>query len=87
MLSRITISESKREIEIKEEINQELPESKMEIEIKEEIKQELKIEIKEEMKQELPESGNMQTPEIKIEETSVEDCKEVPTSQRQTTTR
>jgi hypothetical protein len=80
------------EIEIKEEIKQELPESKMEIEIKEEIKQELPEcemgEIKmEDIKQELPESGNMQTPEIKIEETSFEDCKEVPTSQRRTTTR
>jgi hypothetical protein len=80
------------EIEIKEEIKQELPESKMEIEIKEEIKQELpeskmKIKIKEEMKQELPESGNMQTPEIKIEETSVEDCEEVLISQRRATTR
>ncbi len=41
MLSIITISESKMEIEIKQDIKQELPESKMEIEIKEEIKQEL----------------------------------------------
>jgi len=80
------------EIEIKEEIKQELPESKMEIEIKEEIKQELpeskmEIEIKKEIKQELPEAPDMQTPEIKIEKTPVEDNEEVPISQIQATAR